>query len=468
MPVYSLAWAITCAGFTTTVSKLTAQEKAKGEEGNVRQVLGICVTITTLLGLITGGLVYLLADEIAQNFFRDERITLSLRILSLAIPFMSAGSCLRGYFLGLQRPLVPSLNQVFEQCVRMAVVFFIAGMFVPLGLEYATAAATIGILAEEAFSFVFVFVSYKLELKGRMRKRPTMRLTAAYSSVLAMALPLTANRVTGSFLSAFENALIPQRLQVYGMSSSEAISLFGQMTGMAMPLIYFPTAFLVSLAVSLVPAVSEAHAVRNLRQIAYTADKSMLLAGIVGFGSAGLFVVFAEELGQVIYNQDISHMLISLGMMSPFIYMQVVLSGILNGLGFQMFIFANSLVSSVINIAFVYFLVPVWGMDAFILGWLVSLVVIFGFEIRRLQQSVELRFEFGQWFVKPLISCVAAGLIVRYIAYNYIFGEALGGVLGLVAAIAIFASLYVGFIFSTGCLSLNEVNVLRKAMRSQA
>ncbi|MCL2616791.1 MAG: oligosaccharide flippase family protein, partial [Defluviitaleaceae bacterium] len=74
MPVYSLTWALTCSGFTTTVSKLTAQEKAKGELGNVRRILKISVAATTFLGLAVGAVLFFMADSIAAHFFNDVRI----------------------------------------------------------------------------------------------------------------------------------------------------------------------------------------------------------------------------------------------------------------------------------------------------------------------------------------------------------------------------------------------------------
>jgi len=467
MPIYSLAWALTCSGFTTTVSKLTAQEKAKGEFGNVRRILAISVAATALLGVVTGVVMFFMADYIAMHFFNEARIGMSLRLLAVAVPFMAIGSCLRGYFLGLQEHIVPAVNQVLEQCVRMAVIFAIMGIFLPFGLEYAIAAAVIGIIAEEVFSFGFVVAAYKMKQRKAERATPEMPFRVAAGVIMIMALPLTANRVTGSFLLAFENALIPQRLQLFGLSASEAIAEFGKMTGMAMPLIYFPSAFLVSLAISLVPAVSEAHAVKNIRQISFTASKAMLFAAVIGFGSASLFVIFSYELGMAIYNQDISRMLIGLGLMSPFLYMQVVLAGILNGLGFQVFIFRNSLISSVINIAVIYFFVPVRGIDAFVIGWLLSLVVIFALEIRKLQETVELNFEFMQWFVKPFVSCLAAGLFVKLVANRHIF-EMFSLRTGLVAAICVFGLLYAVCIVLTGCFTREDFNMVRNALRTSS
>ncbi len=465
MPIYSLAWSIACSGFTTTVSKLTAQENAKKEYGNVKRILKQSVFITTALGVIVGVLIFIFAYDISTIFFKDTRIVMSMKILSLAIPFMSAGSCIRGYFFGLQETVIPAINQVFEQSVRMLVIYLLAGTMIPMGLEYACAAATIGIVAEEIFSLLFVIISFKFtKARNFIKKLPTLSTYKSLALIFTMALPLTANRVIGSFLSTYENALIPQRLQLFGYSQTDALSIYGQISGMAMPLIFFPSAFLLSLSISLVPAVSEASAVKNFSRINYTTSKSLLFASVIGFASASMFVCFSKEFGQVIYNQDISRMLILLGIMCPFLYMQTVLSGILNGLGYQVFIFRNSLISSIISILFIYFLVPVKGVDAFILGWFVSLIVVCWLEIEKLRDSVSLHFEFSNWFLKPLLSAIASGLLIKYIANKLIFNN-FGEVIGLISAICIFSCLYMLFIVLLGCLSIHDLNDIFKSFK---
>ena len=49
-------------------------------------------------------------------------------------------------------------------------------------------------------------------------------------------------------------------LKRFGLSSSEALTSYGTLVGMAVPFIMFPTAVINSLAVLLLPTVSEAQA----------------------------------------------------------------------------------------------------------------------------------------------------------------------------------------------------------------
>jgi stage V sporulation protein B len=265
-------------------------------------------------------------------------------------------------------------------------------------------------------------------------------------------------------LAAFENTLIPQRLQAYGLSPGEAMSAYGRITGMALPLIYFPSAFLVSLAISLVPAVSEARAVKNHGHIHRTVSRSLLFCAVIGFCAAGIFVAFARELGLVIYRQNLAGMLTVLGVMCPLLYTQMVLSGVLNGLGFQMFIFQNSLIASAISIACVYFFVPRWGVNGFIFGWFLSLAVVCVLEMDKLRGAMDLRLQFANWLLKPLLAAAAAGLALRPLAARLLLPR-LGGPVGLAVAVAAFVALYLALTALTGCLSKEDFQGLRESLR---
>lgn len=58
-----------------------------------------------------------------------------------------------------------------------------------------------------------------------------------------MAIPLTLNRVASSIYATVENIILPQRLQLFGMSQSQSLSELGRLSGMAMPLVMFPHHF---------------------------------------------------------------------------------------------------------------------------------------------------------------------------------------------------------------------------------
>jgi len=270
-----------------------------------------------------------------------------------------------------------------------------------------------------------------------------------------MALPLTLNRVSGSLLGTVENILIPRQLQAFGMTAKDAISAFGRITGMAMPLIFFPSAFLTALAITLVPAISEASALKNAARVSQTVGKSIMFTAVLGIGAAGVYIVLPEKLGMTIYHQDIAHILRFMGLLCPLWYVNITLSGILNGLGQQVFIFKYSLLSSAISIAFIFFLVPVYGADAFIYGWFASILVVTVASVLKIKNVAKITVKIGNWFVKPILCSAATCLGAAYLSKKFIF-PAVGDIAGLIITIVFIAGVYLALVTLLGCIKISD------------
>jgi len=287
------------------------------------------------------------------------------------------------------------------------------------------------------------------------KKVPLMTQNQALFAIMAMATPLTLNRISSSFLSTVENVLIPQRLQLWGYSAEEAMAVFGKITGMAMPLIFFPSAILTALSISLVPSISEAVTMRQFRRINSTISKSIVFTSIIAFGAGLIFVVFPYEIGQIVYSQDLGMYLLVLGLMCPFWYLNITLSGVLNGLGEQVFIFRNSLLASLINIAFTFFLVPVYGVWAFLVGWLAGLIIITVFDIVRIRKVTDVAPQILRWFAKPALAAAAAGLVINFLHNRYFtdFGE----MFGVIFSLTLLMGLYAVFIVLLGTITIKDI-----------
>lgn len=403
-PLYLLIWAISSSGLSTTMSKLTAQEKAKGQQGNAEKILTISLIISVAIALCLSISVHNFAEEISQYIIKDKRTTLSLKWLSPCFPFMAAGSVIRGYFLGMQEAKVPAISQVIEQIVRMLAVYVLADTFVPMGLEYACGAAILGMALGEIISFLFTalnlfFVNHKLKPKV-----PTITTFTALSLITSMAIPLTLNRVASSIYATVENIILPQRLQLFGMSQSQALSELGRLSGMAMPLVMFPSSLLTALATAILPVIAECYTLKNYNRITSTLKHSLLLTAIVACGTGGLFITYGYEIGQLIYSEkEIGSMLKLIGFICPFTYLQVTLSGVLNGLGEQLFIFEVNTISSLINLISIYFLVPIYGLNGFIFIWFITSIVVTTITLLRIKERTKTHFSVTLLFVKPIL-----------------------------------------------------------------
>ncbi len=466
VPIYMLVWSISSSGISTTVSKLTAQENALNKYGDINRILFHSVIISVLIALVLSIALYFSADIICMFLLKDTRAILSLKLISFCFPFMAAASCIRGWFFGLRETLTPAISQVFEQSVRMLTIFFLSGILIPKGVEFAAAAAVTGMCLGEIASFVYVYLSHKQFKKSNRLFSPyTKNLRLVYITILSMAIPLTANRMTGSFLSTLENILIPQKLQSFGLSQKNAMEIYGELTGMVMPLLMFPSSILTALSTTLLPAISEASAAGNKYRIITTLKKSMSFTSIIGIGTCGLFITYPNEICELIYNRfELGELLFSIGVLCPFMYLQVTFSGILNGLGEQIFIFKTSLLSSVINISFIYFMIPQYGIYAFILGWFISILTVSFMCMHKIMKKTGLKLNISLWIIKPAF-CIAGSCIISKVIYSRYLIQ-LNKFISCISAISIICIFYISFLFFMGCLKISSVkNIFKSAIK---
>jgi stage V sporulation protein B len=211
----------------------------------------------------------------------------------------------------------------------------------------------------------------------------------AFRNILSMSAPLTANRVLINLMQSAEAILIPTKLKEFGYTQGGALSVFGVLAGMAMPIILFPSALSNSVSVMLLPAIAEANAKGDQDYIKNAVKKSCFYCITLGFLCTLGFLIFGKWLGVRIFaNEFAGTLIVILGWICPFLYLTTTLSSILNGLGKTSVTFLLNLIASGIRILFVCFLVPIYGIKACLWGMLVSDLIIAGIAIGVLKKLV--------------------------------------------------------------------------------
>ena len=465
LPVYGLAWSITSAGFTTTISSLTAQENAYGQRGNIGRIVKQSIIISIIISFCVSAFLFCFAEDLSLHIIKDSRTALSLRLLALAVPFMSVGSCIRGFFLGMQSPLIPAISQVLEQTIRILTIYFLSSLFVPLGLTYACLAAIAGIFLGELISCTYTAINYiHYKRKHHFIHKPVMSSSSIVYMILSMALPLSASRISASLLSTAENLLIPRQLELHGQNTAQALATYGELTGMVMPLIFLPSACLMATSISLIPEISEAYAIQQKKRIQKTVSATFLFTSVIGFGSASLFAVFPKEICHIVYNRAaLGQVLFPLAFLCPFLYAQTTLHGLLNGLGEQFFLFWNNILSSLICITAIWFAMPIYGIAAFLGGWFLSLLFSVGTALFILWKKTGVFPSFLQCILKPLLAGAASGLIIKYLIRISEPSKLL-----FTLSIVGMGFLYLFFLFLLGCLSRNELSLISVHKKSRS
>lgn len=407
--VYVLASTFAQSGISTAVTRLTAEELALGQKGSVVKILRRSIELTLILSAVTIGVLFCFAKPIAVFVLSDERAVLAIKVLPLSLPFMGMCSCFRGYFIARRNATPSSVSAIIEQTVRIAAVFLLAGRFQSKGLGVMCAAVIFGDAVSEFAGCLVMFLIYKNDkrrlekLKGR--SRPPYGIV---KKITEISLPITSGRYLNSLLRTAENILVPKNLAKYTFATSNALSQFGMIKGMALPILFFPSTVLNAVSTLLIPEMSEAAALKRKMVVKCAVYDVLKLTALVSFIFAAIFYVSGEEIGVLIYGDiSVGYLLKVLSPIVPFMYLDSVSDGILKGLDQQRFTFKTAISDSAIRIILILLLLPVMGLKGFIIIMYFSNALTCFLNVGRLIKISEAKFKIMEDVLFPLLFSLA-------------------------------------------------------------
>lgn len=376
-PISAMVFALTGAGMQTAISKCVSAV-SESHRNKRRKYLYYGLVFVLVPSLLCTYMVYTYADVLAVQFLSEPRTAPILKILAFSFPLGAAHACINGYFLGKHRTVLPAISQFTEQLVRVSTVYICCSSFLATGdipeLGFVAWGVCIGELAAlMVVGIALLFGKHRDAVGHKLIAHPANQDKGVLSSLLKMSIPLSANRLSVNFLQSIESIRIPLMLQIYGLSDSAALSTYGILTGMALPVLFFPGAFTGALSAMLLPAVSEAHSKgdkERIKTITINATFFVVFAGLL-FGI--LFFMFSDFFGESVFHEPLAGVYIrALCLLCPFMYVNGIFTGILQGLGKAMGIFFINITSLCLRLCFVFFAVPHYGIKGYLAGLLVS------------------------------------------------------------------------------------------------
>lgn len=400
-PVFGICFALCAGSIQTAISQSVAANVRKGRSiFRTGLIISVGISIILAYGIIQ------FKDLIAANILMEPRCAPLLIFVAVSVPCSAIHACINGYYYGMQRPQVPAFAQITEQSVRIGAVFLIADIMIKSGITITVQLAVMGHLIGEVASSLYTVTAYRF-FPPRMAPGVThvssgFRQTAP--ELMQLAMPLMGNRLVLNILASAEAILIPSRLQMSGLTDSAALSVYGVLTGMALPFILFPSTVFNSLAVLLLPTVAEAQSEGNDRRIGSAISMSLRYCLYVGILCIGIFTLFGDDLGISVFKDGSagSYMTI-LAWLCPFIYLVTTMGSILNGLGRTSVTFIQNVISMIIRLCFVLFGIPRFGILAYLVGTLVSELLLALMHVLTLKKKVEFTWNAWDMIAKPAI-----------------------------------------------------------------
>ena len=364
-------------GVRIAATCLTAEEVGRGNPAGVKSALKCCCIYGLTLSIPVALALFLLADFFAITFIAQPEGALPLRIFALFLPVNTLWAVFAGYFTADGRVGELVALEFFERILSIVIVvigvtanFLDPCSMIFLGSSLATTAS------------FFLLVRRYRQVSPDIAPITTGEMMPR---LLKLTIPLGLNDILKSGLNTIENMLVPRGLKQGGATNSEALAAYGTICGMVFPVITFPSVILYSLSDLMVPEMAKCRARERTERMQFLTDKCLRLTLIFAMSFGGLGLLLGEELGLLMFKSHEAGRYIRI--FSPLVimlYLDAITDGMLKGLSQQLYTVRYNTITSVLDVTFLFLLLPRYGIGGYLFSFTVTHALNFFLSIRRL------------------------------------------------------------------------------------
>lgn len=388
MSVGSLAIIAGIGGIRTASMYLTAEELGRKRNGSIPWVLSRCFRYSILCSGTVAALLFVLAPTIAGSWINDSRTTQALRLLAVFLPVTGLGAVMTGYFTAANRIGTLAAVEVAEQLASMGITLFALHTFTVQDPGRACQCILLGSGLGGCLTLGSLAL---LRLRENQTIGPAIPLG---SRLLQAAVPLALADILKAGISAAENLMVPRRLAL-NPQISEPLAAFGTVSGMVFPILMFPACILFALAELLIPELARCAASENRDRIRYLVRRVLKVAALYALTFGGLLFLAARPLCMRLYgSQEAGRFLRLYAVLAPMLYCDAIVDAMTKGLGQQKTCVRYNILTSSMDVALLYLLLPRWGMEGYFVSFLVTHLLNFLLSLRRLLKITGIRLPF--------------------------------------------------------------------------
>lgn len=448
-------------------SRFVSEARGAGHR-NYSQVMRYALTFSLCLSGGFALISFAFAGILGERLLKSAELASAVRIISLSLPFAAAGSCIKGYFHGIRSIDVPMKGDFTEFAAKW--IFLFAALVFTAGTDRFYIMIALSVLVGEAASFAYYIRCYISEYR-RFSVLPVSDaplLTDTPLSFLKNILPILVSGYVQMLLSAANEAIVPVALLHSSMSAETALSEYGMFEAMIIPAIFFPSAVLTSMSNIIIPECARSNRIGDFslrcRRLSEFVGGIFEKAFSYAFFIACVYLFSGYELGLLLCpeNDLVGRSIVILAPVIPFIYLEIVLEGMLKGMGRQNFSTLNSLAEYAVRIVCVVVFVRLFGFYGVLISYYASNVLSNIARIIVVSRETELRFSVIKYVIIPLFRgmiCCLAGALACTLSH--------AGASGKIAYVAVFfaASLTV-YVFIGEAVKMYKSRLENKYVKS--
>jgi stage V sporulation protein B len=481
-PTYVLLLTISIAGVPVAVSRMVSERVTFGDHAGAHRVFRVALTAMVIIGAVLFAILYFGAPAITGIASGLDGSVHAMRALAPALFFVSLLAVFRGYFQGMQDMKPSAVMQVVEQLFRVIVGLSLAFAFLPMGRAWAAAGATFGATAGGAAALVAGFIIYRRMMgrsgyageiaRSRLRNESEGKGPEPAPEILkvfaAIAVPVIIGASIMPIMQNIDLYIVTRRLADMGLSAYEVRSLYGQLTGLAGPLINLPQVVTQGMAISLVPTIVAAFKTGDREFLHHNVELSVKATMLVAMPCTVGLALFAEPIMRLLYFSRLdaavsaapSLLVLAFGVV--FLASVQTLTGVLQGVERQVIPVRNLFIGAGCKAVVTYWLtaVPELNIKGAAMGTVCAYAVAAILNVIAVRKYTGARIDWANAAGKPLLCSLIMGG-AAFLVYAVLMQLSSGNLM-TVAAIGAGVLVYIVLLFVTKTVTEAELALFPK------
>ena len=368
LSVYIFGIALGNFGINFSITRLVSEELAFKNYTKLKQIAEISIIISLITGVISSIFIACFSKFIVLKCLHNKISSNVIYLICVALPFISMSSAISGYFIAVRRVYKSIIAQFLEQMIKILFSIYLLNSFFSFGTNYCCFSLILGDVISEIFSFVCNFILYRNDIKKYNTSYNIIYSKKSYINIiLKLSTPIAITSFIRSGLSTIKQLLIPLSFEKGKINCSKALSIYGEINGMAMPIILFPNLLFSSISCLFIPEFTTYDSQNEFIKIQKITKKILVISVIFSLFIATFLYILANNLSSLIYNNtNISFYIKILSPISILILLDTVVDNILKGLNAQNDVMIINIFDLIINIIIISTIIPKFGINGYI------------------------------------------------------------------------------------------------------
>lgn len=388
--VYALGLVFSGFGINAGMVKYVAENKEN--DLNIRRFISVGVSVSFIIGLLLGLVLFLSAQPIAEYFFKMPELAILIKIVSFSFPFIAIEKAVLGFLNGVRRMRLFSLINIIQSIIViiLTVVFAVRGF----AIEFAVISLVLPVILIGTASLFVVRKQASISLFLKSIPVSKILMSFGFFVVLANAMGTIMTHASSTIIGYFMNE---SDVGIYSIAV-----LF-------IHVISLPPSAIQSITS---PAIAGYWADKKTESIESLVNTCMKYTAIYAVIVSFIFFFLSNEILELLFNEEYLPAATPLKILLPgaiFGAIQTSVGGALSSTAYVNRIFLLSGLGVIISIVTNSILVSHYGLTGAAIATSITMMISSLILLSATKILIRIKLDW-RWFVKLILLTAGAGI----------------------------------------------------------